>query len=42
MLILAEELFILALDGEKGNIPGSLAARLQFGLSAALFSRSRF
>ena len=38
MLILAEELFILALDGEKGNIPGSLAARLQFGLSAALLA----
>jgi hypothetical protein len=38
MLILAEELFILALDAEKGNIPGSLAAQLQYGLSGALLA----
>jgi len=38
MLILAEELFILALDPDKGNIPGSLAAQLQYGLSGALLA----
>jgi golgi phosphoprotein 3 len=38
MLILAEELFILALDAEKGNIPGSLASQLQYGLSGALLA----
>ena len=38
MLILAEELFILALDPEKGNIPGSLVAQLQYGVSGALLA----
>ncbi|MDR3573090.1 MAG: GPP34 family phosphoprotein [Anaerolineaceae bacterium] len=38
MLILAEELFILALDPEKGNIPGSIASQLQYGLSGALLA----
>ena len=38
MLILAEELFIQALDPESGNIPGSIAAQLQYGLSGALLA----
>lgn len=38
MLILPEELFILALDGEKGNIPGSLTLQLQYGVSGALLA----
>jgi Golgi phosphoprotein 3 len=38
MLILAEELFILALDPEKGNIPSSIAAQLQYGVSGALLA----
>jgi hypothetical protein len=38
MLILAEELYLLALHEQKGDIPSSIAVSLQYALGAALLA----